>query len=123
LTASDATGRELETRIAPGPEGVGIAIDDAGAVYPLTVDPVLTEAWLAEGDQASAFFGLSVASAGDVNGDGYSDVIIGAPQYSNGQTFEGRAFVYMGSSGGLSPSAAWTAESEQDFANFGRSVS
>ncbi|MBL0201183.1 MAG: FG-GAP repeat protein [Chitinophagaceae bacterium] len=30
-----------------------------------------------DADQANAWFGESVASAGDVNGDGYSDVIIG----------------------------------------------
>ena len=46
-------------------------------------------------------FGCSVATAGDVNGDGYSDVIVGAYCYDNGQTDEGRAFVYHGSSGGL----------------------
>lgn len=39
-------------------------------------------------------FGLSVGTAGDVNGDGYSDVIVGAHRYDNGQTDEGRAFVY-----------------------------
>ena len=29
-------------------------------------------------DQAEAAFGLSIASAGDVNGDGFDDVVIGA---------------------------------------------
>ena len=31
--------------------------------------------------------------AGDVNGDGYSDVIISASRYDNGQTDEGRVYV------------------------------
>ena len=57
-------------------------------------------AWTAESNQACAFFGDSVATAGDVNGDGYADVIVGAPGYDNGQTDEGRAFVYHGSAAG-----------------------
>src|SRR5207249_975703 len=58
-------------------------------------------AWTAESNQAGAFFGDSVATAGDVNGDGYSDVIIGAELYDNGETDEGRAFVYYGSASGV----------------------
>ena len=37
----------------------------------------------------SAFFGYSVATAGDVNGDGYSDVIVGALFYDNGRDRRG----------------------------------
>jgi hypothetical protein len=79
--------------------------------------------WTAESDQASSFFGNSVSAAGDVNGDGYSDVIVGAYLYDNGQTDEGSAFVYHGSSSGLAPAADWTAESDQATAYFGISVS
>jgi hypothetical protein len=50
--------------------------------------------------------GLSVASAGDVNGDGYSDVIVGAPDYDNGETDEGAAFTYHGSATGINITAA-----------------
>ena len=55
----------------------------------------------------------------DVNGDGFSDVAVGAIQHDNGQNGEGRAFVYHGSSAGLSPTASWTGESNQ---NGGRSA-
>ena len=82
-----------------------------------------TENWIAESDQESARFGSSVSTAGDVNGDGYSDVVVGAPYYDNGQTDEGRAFVYHGSATGLSATANWTAESDQTDALFGYSVS
>lgn len=79
--------------------------------------------WTAEGNQAFAYFGRSVSSAGDVNGDGYSDVIIGAYYYDNGQTNEGRAFLYLGSSTGLPASASWTGEIDQVDAWFGSYVS
>jgi uncharacterized protein RhaS with RHS repeats len=49
-----------------------------------------------EGNQACAHFGQDVSAAGDVNGDGADDVLIGANLYDNGQANEGRAFVYHG---------------------------
>ena len=67
-------------------------------------------------------FGRSVASAGDVNGDGYGDVLVGAYLYDNGSTNEGRAYLYLGSPYGLPSSASWTAESDQANATFGVSV-
>ena len=98
-------------------------IEDDGATYPLTIDPLMTSpAWTAEPDQIGALFGFSVATAGDVNGDGFSDVIVGALAYDNGQNEEGRAFVYLGSAAGLSTTAAWTAEGDQASAQFGHSV-
>lgn len=81
-----------------------------------------TTYWTAESDQVGSSFGYSVASAGDVNYDGYSDVIIGAPMYNNGQTNEGRAYAFLGSSTGLAATAVWTAESNQTGAEFGHSV-
>ncbi|RMF89801.1 MAG: hypothetical protein D6741_17490, partial [Planctomycetota bacterium] len=46
--------------------------------------------------------GLSVASAGDVNGDGYVDVIVGAPNVQSGGLMNaGAAYVVFGKSGGF----------------------
>ena len=81
-----------------------------------------TAAATVESNQASAQMGVSVASAGDVNGDGYSDVIVGANGYDNGQTNEGAAFVYHGSASGISTTAAAMVESNQVSANMGYSV-
>ena len=75
-----------------------------------------------EGNQGAAYFGNSVNSAGDVNGDGFDDVIIGAYLYDNDQTDEGRAFVYHGSTTGLSTKPNWTVEGDQDGAYLGYSV-
>ena len=82
-----------------------------------------TAGWTAEGNQYGAYFGNSVSSAGDVNGDGYDDVVIGAYGFTDGELAEGRAFLYLGSAGGLAPDAAWTAEGDQAQASFGSSVS
>ncbi|MFZ1461562.1 MAG: integrin alpha, partial [Ignavibacteria bacterium] len=100
-----------------------IVVNDEDAVYPITIDPLSSSAnWTAEINQASANFGWSVATAGDVNGDGYSEVIVGAPNYDNGQTDEGGVFVYHGSITGLSLSPNWTKEINQASAKFGWSV-
>ena len=127
LKVTDARGRELPAWIegfsGEGFGGLRIVFDDEAAAYPVTVDPLATTAaWTAEGDQGGARFGISVATAGDVNGDGYADVIVGANVYDNGQPAEGRAFVYHGSASGLATTAAWTAEGDQSFAEFARSV-
>ena len=50
-------------------------------------------------------------SAGDVNGDGYGDLLVGADTYDHGEADEGRAIVYYGSATGLSPTPNWSAES------------
>ncbi len=53
--------------------------------------------------QGTDLSGRSVASAGDVNGDGFDDLIIGAPQaYTNG-TWSGSASVVFGASSGFAP--------------------
>src|SRR5262249_53142980 len=105
------------------PGRLRILVDDADAVYPVSIDPLVTSAaWSAESNQASAQLGASVATAGDVNGDGYSDVIVGAPLYDNGQTAEGRPFAFQGSASGLALTPAWTAESNQASAQLGAAV-
>ena len=52
-----------------------------------------TASTILTGGATSTYFGRSVATAGDVNGDGYADVVVGAYGYSS-QT--GRAYVYAG---------------------------
>jgi hypothetical protein len=47
-----------------------------------------------------AAFGWSVASLRDINGDGFSDLIVGAP-YRYGRSAPGRAYVIFGKAGGL----------------------
>jgi hypothetical protein len=54
--------------------------------------------WQLESDPYSRF-GASVSSAGDVNGDGFDDVVIGAPSASADLPEEGAAYLYLGCPG------------------------
>lgn len=76
-----------------------------------------TYAWFKAGANDWARYGYDVKTAGDVNGDGYSDVIVASNKLSNGQTEEGGAYVYLGSSSGLVTTTQWTAETNQAYAN------
>lgn len=73
-------------------------------------------------DWSQEGLGWVVSGAGDVNADGYDDVILGYPEYSNGQEGEGAAWIFHGSAAGLDASAANKDEGNQIGANFGRSV-
>jgi RHS repeat-associated protein len=62
--------------------------------------------------------------AGDVDRDGFADVLVGAYAYDNPETDEGKVFAWYGGSGGLGPSGTpgntdWSAEGNQVSARFG----
>jgi hypothetical protein len=81
-----------------------------------------TAAVILESNQADAYLGYAVGNAGDVNGDGYNDVIAGAYGFDNGQMNEGAAFIYLGSVTGINPVADAMVESNQAIANLGYAV-
>ena len=53
------------------------------------------------GEAAGDGSGWSVSDAGDVNGDGIDDLIIGAPRLSTGDAYAGRSYVVFGSDSGF----------------------
>lgn len=66
------------------------------------------------------WYGGTVGTAGDVNGDGYDDLLVGNALFSNGQDNEGAAYVYYGSSTGLSRlGGRWLSEGRIENAYFG----
>jgi hypothetical protein len=91
--------------------------------YGATAPPTLTASWSAEGNQSNAYFGTSLVMAGDVNGDGLTDVLVGAPTYDLGETDEGRVFLYPGTSSGPATNATWSAEGNSAGCRFGTSAS
>ncbi|MBM4367131.1 MAG: VCBS repeat-containing protein, partial [Deltaproteobacteria bacterium] len=80
-----------------------------------------TAATTLDGPASSAYFGAATRGAGDVNGDGYDDLIVGAYGYSSSA---GAAYVYYGSSSGITTSGAVTVSSISGAGTeFGRCVS
>ena len=127
LKVWDANGKPLEASFKKNKtDQYSVKVMVAGAAFPVTIDPLSAtpNSTPDDADQADAQFGASVASAGDVNGDGYSDVIIGAAPYDEGaNTNEGRAFVYYGSASGLPATPSNTPDdANQANALFGCSV-
>jgi hypothetical protein len=53
------------------------------------------------GETVGEGFGIGPATAGDVDGDGYDDLIVGAWQYAGAAVSGGRAYLYSGKSGAL----------------------
>jgi hypothetical protein len=148
LDVRDATNRQLSAKIelSPAhhiPQTLRITIDDTYAAYPITLRGVFfslqpgtgspsgmssqsgfSQAWTGESDQDDARLGYALSTIGDVNGDGYSDLVVGVPWYDSGETDEGAAFVYYGGAYGLAQgSVDWITESNRIEAHFGYAVS
>jgi hypothetical protein len=85
-----------------------------------TVSPSADAAFT--GEAAGDAFGYAVGGAGDANGDGYADVIVGAYGNDAGGSASGRAYVYFG---GPSPDpiADWILTGDQTLDNLGFAVS
>ena len=93
-----AAGVVGEAYVLHGSED-GIPDCDLSAVPACTPDATIT------GSASNDDFGFSVSRAGDVNGDGYDDIIVGAPLYDDGVVDDaGRAYVFHGSETGIIPS-------------------
>lgn len=75
-----------------------------------------------EGDQTWSRLGFTVAVVGDVDADGFDDVLAGAPYYAGPEVDEGYVALFRGSAAGLSTVAAWTAEPDVAGVQFGRAV-
>ena len=99
LAAWDADGVLLPAHMEASGAGLTVWVDATGARWPLTVDPALSTITLLTGSQAASgeSFGVWVRGAGDVDADGYDDVVIGA---SGEDSDRGAAYVIYGTSTG-----------------------
>ncbi len=90
LAAWDAAGESLPARLEARPDGFDVVVDDAGAAYPVVIDPllvVLQQQVFASDRQNGDSFGVAVAVSGDV-------LVVGADQEDAGGLDAGAAYVY-----------------------------
>src|SRR5262249_7123298 len=111
--------------MAVGASAYDDTLTDEGAVflYSGSASGVsATPSWTRARGQASAELGTAVAAAGDTNGDGYDDLLGGAPGYDDGESDEGEAWIYAGSASGPGTTAQWSRDADVAGSHLGSSV-
>lgn len=128
LFVEDTKGKRLPSHLeVPTPHLIRLVMNDTQATYPLLIDPLITGLadTVLESNQPDppsfkpAAFGSNVASAGDINGDGFDDVIVGAPGWDGGDPHEGAAFIFLGSALGVIGADPATAHARIESNQFG----
>ncbi|MCM2506084.1 integrin alpha, partial [Aureimonas altamirensis] len=76
--------------------------------------------FVVNGEGTATYFGGSVAGAGDVNGDGLADIVVGATGYNNSA---GRSYVIFGKTSGTAVAASAVAAGSGGFALHGEASS
>jgi hypothetical protein len=123
--AGDINGDDYDDIIVGAPYN-----DDGGAeagkiyvYYGRGTGPGATPAWTDQGEADEDYLGSSVDGAGDINGDGYDDIVAGA--YGNGDSGHsaGKVYIHYGSANGLNSTPAWSKPGEAQLDRFGASVS
>lgn len=113
---------DLDLAVGAGTYSGGFTYEGAVRVYTSEAGQLqTTPAWTATGRALAAGFGRAL-SAGDLDRDGYDDLLVGSPEGSWGEAREGRAEIFRGTAAGLETVPSWAATGEEDYAYFGYAV-
>ena len=79
----------------------GVATEDGSAHIFSGADGSLLRSLFSPNPESNGNFGEAVAGAGDLNGDGHAEVLVGAWSEDGGATSSGRAYVFNGADGSV----------------------
>jgi len=86
-----------EDGFAPG--GAFVILGDAAEIGPIDLSALAAaDGFFVQGADGSNLTGEALSSAGDVNGDGFDDILIGQPRFNS---YSGRAYLLFGSAAGF----------------------
>jgi hypothetical protein len=133
--ARDVNGDTHQDVLVAFPRYNSVAGNNSGIVYLFLGGPggpSLIPSWSSEGTNvantaagptAGALFGRAIA-AGNINGDAFADVVVGQVGWGNGESLEGRVYVFFGQAGAspLPAVANQVLEGRSTNAFFGRAV-
>ncbi|CAN5206834.1 hypothetical protein BH09SUM1_BH09SUM1_20560 [soil metagenome] len=110
----DVNGDGFEDFAVAAPDATGTAGANAGRVYLILGPYVQGEHFddrnyvVFEGVAAGDHAGASLSGAGDFNGDGFSDFVVGAPDATrSGRAEQGEAYIVLGSGARLTPGSVF----------------
>jgi hypothetical protein len=120
----DVNGDQFDDLVVGAPVATG-SLEEEGSVFLYLGSPqgLSTQSlWRAWGGKKGQRLGENVQAAGDVNGDGFADVLVAAPRWDAALPGHGEVRLYVGNPQGLSAEPVWTYRSERPYARAGRGL-
>lgn len=124
MKVTDANGITIPAHFDIQNDVVKMVVDAKHIAYPLSIQTIGSTISQAASillpKQSGAQMGFATDGAGDVNMDGYADIMISAPNYTDPETQEGAVFIYYGSApNGINPNVFTKLENNVANQHFG----
>jgi len=123
IAAWDANNVPIDIELIDTDDGFAVIADTQHAAFPVTIDPVWgAAAWSQSIPGVRLGYAQTATFAGDVNDDGFPDLVVGAYHFSTATNRVGRVWLFLGTATGLSATASQTWTGTGSSHSLGRSI-